>query len=39
MSSSGGVESTANITDIHEPLHFDITEEQDSGYRWAFVPA
>jgi hypothetical protein len=33
MSSSGGVESTANITDIHEPLHFDITEEHDSGYR------
>ena len=33
MSSSGGVESTANITDIHEPLHFDITEEHDNTYR------
>ena len=30
---SEGVESTANVTDIHEPLHFDITEEHDSGYR------
>ena len=30
---SEGVESTANVTDIHEPLHFDITEERDSGYR------
>ena len=33
MSSSGGVESTANITDIHEPLHFDVTEEHDNTYR------
>ena len=31
---SEGVESTANVTDIHEPLHFDITDEHDSGVRY-----
>lgn len=33
---AGGVESEANVTDIHEALHFDVTEERDSGYHHSF---
>ncbi len=31
---SGGVESEANVTDIHEALHFDITEHPDEARCW-----
>ncbi|CAL8463196.1 g2730 [Coccomyxa elongata] len=33
---TGGVESEANVTDIHEALHFDVMEERDSGYHHSF---
>jgi WD repeat-containing protein 23 len=33
---TGGVESEANVTDIHEALHFDILDESDSGYHHSF---
>lgn len=33
---AGGVESEANVTDIHEALHFDVMEERDSGYHHSF---
>lgn len=37
MSASGTVESEANVTDIHEALHFDILEEgSDDGFQRGF---
>lgn len=34
---TGGVESEANVTDIHEALHFDITENSEDAARQATV--
>ncbi len=37
MSASGTVESEANVTDIHEALHFDILDEDgDDGFQRGF---
>ena len=32
MAASGTVESEANVTDIHEALHFDVLEEDSDDY-------
>ncbi len=37
MAASGTVESEANVTDIHEALHFDIMDEgSDDGFQRGF---
>ena len=33
---TGAVQSEANVTDIHEALHFDVMEERASGYHHSF---
>lgn len=37
MAASGAVESEANVTDIHEALHFDVLEEDgNDGFQRGF---
>jgi WD repeat-containing protein 23 len=37
MAASGTVESEANVTDIHEALHFDVLEaDGDDGFQRGF---